>query len=109
MVTGLAVGIGAGSMLAADCRETKSSLAGSARLDPDGILRHRDVLREGVLRLVGSDAVGVGARWRIVYCAADAYLQQRSEKGEKGRMIATNNLYKHARRAAGLRHAVAIA
>jgi len=41
----------------------------------------------------GSDAVGVGARWRIVIVPLNAYLQQRSEKGEKGRMIATNNLY----------------
>ena len=95
MVTCLAIGIGVGSMLAGRLSGDKVELGlvplGSILM---GLFCDRAVRGARLLRALRC------SRWRCWASASglfivplNAYLQQRSESHEKGRMIATNNFY----------------
>src|SRR6185436_16885834 len=97
MVTALAIGIGAGSMLAGRLSGDKVELGlvplGSILM---GLLSIALFFAQGsygwsvaVLTLLG---LGSG----LIIVPLNAFLQQRSEEGEKGRMIATNNFFNTA-------------
>ena len=94
MVTAWRSGIGAGSMLAGRLSGRQSGAGtGAAGLDLHGLfciafMRPEAPMRSRWLR---SSLLGVASGLFIV--PLNAYLQQRSESREKGRIIATNNFY----------------
>ncbi|MDP8981287.1 MAG: acyl-[ACP]--phospholipid O-acyltransferase [Acidobacteriota bacterium] len=94
MVTSLAVGIGVGSMLAGRLSGNKVELG----LVPLGSI-FMGVFSIGLYLVSGSYAASVvmlallGVASGLFIVPLNAYLQQRSEDTEKGRIIATNNFY----------------
>ncbi len=94
MVTCLAIGIGAGSMLAGRLSGDKVELGlvplGSIFMGLSAIFVSA-ASGSYTLELIALALLGVSSGLFIV--PLNAYLQQRSENDEKGRMIATNNFY----------------
>ncbi len=94
MVTGLALGIGAGSLLAGRWSGDKVELG----LVPLGSI-FMGVFSLGLYGARASYGGSVamlallGLASGLFIVPLNAFLQQRSEEGEKGRMIATNNFY----------------
>jgi acyl-[acyl-carrier-protein]-phospholipid O-acyltransferase/long-chain-fatty-acid--[acyl-carrier-protein] ligase len=93
MVTCLAVGIGAGSLLAGRLSGDKVELG----LVPLGsVFMGLSCLAVYPARSFSSSVVALvllGLSSGLFIVPLNAYLQQRSESGEKGRIIATNNFY----------------
>ena len=94
MVTGLAIGIGAGSLLAGRLSGDKIELGlvpiGSVLM---GVFSIALYAARGSynLSVAALSLLGISAGLFIV--PLNGYLQQRAEKHEKGRIIATNNFY----------------
>jgi acyl-[acyl-carrier-protein]-phospholipid O-acyltransferase/long-chain-fatty-acid--[acyl-carrier-protein] ligase len=94
LVTSLSLGIGAGSLLAGRLSGDKVEIG----LVPLGSI-FMGVFSLGVYAARGSYAASVvmlvllGVAAGIFFVPLNAFLQQRSESGEKGRIIATNNIY----------------
>jgi len=94
LMTCLSLGIGAGSMLAGRLSGDKVEIG----LVPLGSI-FMGVFSLGLYAARGSYAVSVvmlsllGIAAGVFFVPLNAYLQQRSESGEKGRIIATNNIY----------------
>jgi acyl-[acyl-carrier-protein]-phospholipid O-acyltransferase / long-chain-fatty-acid--[acyl-carrier-protein] ligase len=94
MVTSLAIGIGFGSMLAGRLSGDKVEIGlvplGSIFMGLSAIFVSR-AAHSFTLEVIALVLLGVSSGLFIV--PLNAYLQQRSENEEKGRMIATNNFY----------------
>jgi acyl-[acyl-carrier-protein]-phospholipid O-acyltransferase / long-chain-fatty-acid--[acyl-carrier-protein] ligase len=94
MVTSLAIGIGFGSMLAGRLSGDKVEIGlvplGSVFMGLSAIFVSRSA-HSFTLEVIALVLLGVSSGLFIV--PLNAYLQQRSENEEKGRMIATNNFY----------------
>jgi acyl-[acyl-carrier-protein]-phospholipid O-acyltransferase / long-chain-fatty-acid--[acyl-carrier-protein] ligase len=94
MVTALAIGIGAGSMLAGRLSGDKVELGlvplGSILMGLLSIAMYMARHSYG-WSIAALSALGLASGLFIV--PLNAFLQQRSETGEKGRMIATNNFF----------------
>jgi acyl-[acyl-carrier-protein]-phospholipid O-acyltransferase/long-chain-fatty-acid--[acyl-carrier-protein] ligase len=94
MVTALAVGIGAGSLLAGRLSGDKVELGlvplGSAFMGLSSILLY--FVKASYPATVTALAL-MGLAGGLFIVPLNAYLQQRAEKTEKGRMIATNNFW----------------
>jgi len=94
MLTSLAVGIGAGSMLAGRLSGDKVELGlvplGSILMSCFGVGLYLARASYG-WSIAMLSLLGLASGLFIV--PLNAFLQQRSEQGEKGRMIATNNFY----------------
>jgi acyl-[acyl-carrier-protein]-phospholipid O-acyltransferase / long-chain-fatty-acid--[acyl-carrier-protein] ligase len=94
LMTCLSLGIGAGSMLAGRLSGDKVEVG----LVPLGSI-FMGVFSLGLYAARGSYAASVvmlsllGIAAGVFFVPLNAYLQQRSESGEKGRIIATNNIY----------------
>jgi acyl-[acyl-carrier-protein]-phospholipid O-acyltransferase/long-chain-fatty-acid--[acyl-carrier-protein] ligase len=94
LMTCLSLGIGAGSMLAGRLSGDKVEIG----LVPLGSI-FMGVFSLGLYAARGSYAASVvmlsllGIAAGVFFVPLNAYLQQRSESGEKGRIIATNNIY----------------
>ncbi|MGA2742294.1 MAG: acyl-[ACP]--phospholipid O-acyltransferase [Bryobacteraceae bacterium] len=94
LMTCLSLGIGAGSMLAGRLSGDKVEIG----LVPLGSI-FMGVCSLGLYAARGSYAASVvmlsllGIAAGVFFVPLNAYLQQRSESGEKGRIIATNNIY----------------
>jgi len=94
MVTSLAIGIGAGSLLAGRLSGSKVELGlvplGSLFLSVFCILLY--MVKGSYALTVGALAL-LGVASGIFIVPLNAYLQQRAESGQKGRIIATNNIW----------------
>ena len=94
MVTFLAIGIGVGSMLAGRLSGDKVELGlvplGSILM---GVFSLGLYGARSSYALVRASLALLGLASGLFIVPLNAYLQQRSEEGEKGRMIATNNFY----------------
>ncbi len=94
LLTCLSLGIGAGSMLAGRLSGDKVEIG----LVPLGSI-FMGVFSLGLYAARGSYVASVvmlsmlGIAAGVFFVPLNAYLQQRSESGEKGRIIATNNIY----------------
>jgi len=94
LMTCLSLGIGAGSMLAGRLSGDKVEIG----LVPLGSI-FMGVFSLGLYAARGSYTASVvmlsmlGIAAGVFFVPLNAYLQQRSESGEKGRIIATNNIY----------------
>jgi acyl-[acyl-carrier-protein]-phospholipid O-acyltransferase / long-chain-fatty-acid--[acyl-carrier-protein] ligase len=94
LMTCLSLGIGAGSMLAGRLSGDKVEIG----LVPLGSI-FMGVFSLGLYAARGSYAVSLvmlsllGIAAGVFFVPLNAYLQQRSDSGEKGRIIATNNIY----------------
>jgi len=94
LITSLSVGIGAGSMLAGRLSGDKVEIG----LVPLGSI-FMGVCSMGLYAARGSYAASMamlillGVAAGVFFVPLNAYLQQRSESAEKGRIIATNNIY----------------
>ena len=104
MVTCLAIGIGAGSMLAGRLSGDKvETRAGAAGLDPDGRVQSRWLYAaRGSYRLSVVDAGAAGLASGLFIVPLNAYLQQRSESARKGPHDRHQQLPQHDGHAAGL-------
>jgi acyl-[acyl-carrier-protein]-phospholipid O-acyltransferase/long-chain-fatty-acid--[acyl-carrier-protein] ligase len=94
MVTALAVGIGAGSLLAGKLSGDRVDLGlvpvGSALM---GLFSAALAASKGSYGWSVAALAALGLASGLFIVPLNAFLQQRSERGEKGRAIATNNFY----------------
>ena len=94
MVTALAVGIGAGSLMAGKLSGDRVDLGfvpvGSALM---GLCSVALAAAKGSYGWSVAALAALGLASGLFIVPLNAFLQQRSERGEKGRMIATNNFF----------------
>src|SRR5208283_1954617 len=94
MVTALAVGIGSGSLMAGKLSGDRVDLGlvpvGSALM---GLCSVALAAAKGSYEWSVAALAALGLASGLFIVPLNAFLQQRSERGEKGRMIATNNFF----------------